>query len=250
MTELSKPEPFAARLEGLLALPPEIRETVYEAAMSHLPREILLRDWTSPTKDRSLTFPAVLPRLCFTNKQIYDESVAVFIRDRKFTLGSSYGAACLDAFLARLPCDQGFRWVRRLYVESYVYGINISELLHHCTHIQHLVVEANITDILDVDRDGGEFAYENIWTEEEIANGEFCKIPWLSSQKLKSVKLVCHWPGTCSQDQMKKFFDLLVTYLKKEIEKKGLKTEMQVEYLDRKWFPYREHMGYRIEGAQ
>ncbi|KAF2655633.1 hypothetical protein K491DRAFT_778578 [Lophiostoma macrostomum CBS 122681] len=127
----------------LFGLPREIRDLVYAKAFAllNLPETIVLRrsryheltnmieDETEASRIEQRKFPGIVPAFCYTNRQIYTESLPVFLRDLRVVIGSSETMRLFAHFLNRVPAQKAFCAVTHLTLEADVIILRTAETL-------------------------------------------------------------------------------------------------------------------------
>ncbi|KAF2033453.1 hypothetical protein EK21DRAFT_86252 [Setomelanomma holmii] len=112
----------------LASLPLELRQLCYHFAMEaeedfdrgvEVTGHFLGQGNGLPPVIDPLTYPHRLPAICKTSKQVFDETVPVYLSTYTFRLTTLASIRMLTGFLESLPQDKGFMSLRKLYIEDY-----------------------------------------------------------------------------------------------------------------------------------
>lgn len=129
---------------SLLDLPLEIRERIYGFVFERLTTRIMLERETQLYR---WTFqPRTLPDICFTSKQMWEESVLHFVRRTRFIAivfkknDSSDPSMELKNWLEIFPDGQGLRAVRMLSYPEDTLMEDLPSLILHCPGIRSLKI--------------------------------------------------------------------------------------------------------------
>jgi hypothetical protein len=132
---------------GLMSLPRELREMVFAAYLADLPSTIILRPHIFQKNHR---FPAIVPALCYVNKQVFEESVPMLLRNKQIIVATRRPApSVLTNFLDRVPGGKGFKAVTILRSERLYYTHNWTRTFHLCHGLQHLCITVHAIAFLN-----------------------------------------------------------------------------------------------------
>ncbi|KAF1999032.1 hypothetical protein P154DRAFT_564362 [Amniculicola lignicola CBS 123094] len=156
--QIRDPEHF---LQCFLNLPRELRDNIYEAKFVNLPPSLTLkskvRTTTKPQKPPPRIFRFV-PPLYLINRQVFQESALVLLKNRKIVLGGFLDIDSFFRFLSMVDEDAACRAITMLVLCSRVprnplssgFGLNFQygqALVHRCTALKHLTLGYDIFNI-------------------------------------------------------------------------------------------------------
>lgn len=148
----------------IMDLPRELRDLIWLAKLRSLdlPRRLILREANfyhdDSRKANDLRFPPVIPAFCYINRQIFGETLPLFLSERELVFGSSRDISRLGCLLERIPDGEGYRSIRSIVLEDRVRwsgqvqaGVGPScrttltrygeDLLQRCTGLHHIAIE-------------------------------------------------------------------------------------------------------------
>ncbi|KAF2635203.1 hypothetical protein P280DRAFT_484779 [Massarina eburnea CBS 473.64] len=122
----------------ILALPPELRDMVWKHQLDtfNLPKTIVMKDEIPSRK-----LPNLIPAFCYTNKQVFQESVTLLLKDRKISLTRHAHIKALLDFLKRGNIPEtairslSFRYAKEWNPSASYY---LRKLVQSCINLQHI----------------------------------------------------------------------------------------------------------------
>ena len=248
-----------------LSVPPEIRELIYAALFESLPSSIVLR--TTLSRDDiprfvdlpQYNFPALLPPFCYVTRQIFHESVPIFLRTRSITIGNWSCMKLLSHFCNRVPDQRAWKNIQDLTLESEVvwmnkhwrdnmptddqytgtppYGCRLlaDNFLLRCPGLKCISIELQSSWFcrLDMERRGGHLY--RLKDEPEVSD-TFAPSTLFSCSTLHRIELRCITEGYYTLVEglrPREIFQIIARWFEDEIEKRKLsqKIELTVVYI-------------------
>jgi hypothetical protein len=221
-----------------MSLPRELREMVFAADLADLPSTIILRPGIYQNNHR---FPAIVPALCYVNKQVFEESLPMLLRNKQIIVAADGCAPSLLAnFLDQISDGKGFKAVTRLQLESLFHTANwkrtfqtppSARLLNLCTGLQRLRITVHAISFANFLDD---FSYPK-WTRmsrvEVLSRFDFHQVYDLPN--LRSFVLGCLGGQSyvthtgCTETAI---FEHLTTWLRDEHQRRHAQFDLQIKY--------------------
>lgn len=144
--------------QRFLALPRELRDRVYRSVVADLPSRVFISHRTPISQVTIL--PDTLPNICFTSKQIQEESILIFVQRTRLVFDNlcpqtvRIAIQPLENFIAKF--EHGFKSIRMLtFHDIRRYGsirypdeVYPAKLVLRCTGLQDLAVDFRIATLL------------------------------------------------------------------------------------------------------
>jgi hypothetical protein len=255
----------------LFRLPRELRDAIYQDAFLDLPDTILLqrtdhhRAYSSLRAQEAAAqrFPGIVPAFCYTNRQMYYESLPIFVAGRKIILGFPGAVNTLANFLNRVASQRAFEAVRELTLESIIKwrsqhdSVNdpdrtsldnilywwAGDLIHHCIGLRHITTSIDGHYLTHHVRDPtGSTTHSRISVKTDVGEllpAELFTLPQLRTLNMiyqggetyerLTKSLATHHPG---QDVITKeqIFAPMTAWIQQEMTKKKVTWKLNVRY--------------------
>lgn len=118
-------------------LPTELRENVYAQMFADLPHSIILR----PDREKKECFPPIVPAICYTNKQIMNESIPAFLRGRQIHIRGGESGTILKRFLNQVPEEKAWKAITAIRFEHTFAPLVSHDLLEKCPSLRFIHAE-------------------------------------------------------------------------------------------------------------
>ncbi|PSN72451.1 hypothetical protein BS50DRAFT_630480 [Corynespora cassiicola Philippines] len=222
-------------------LPLELREEIYAHMVSHFPPVIVIRprhegglpSLLTPANIKLDLFPPE-----FAQTALYGEALAVFFRQRHFSLGRFGGVAMFVHFLKSIYQDDAFRDIRSLSIDYDVpWSPNQSQwasgyVLQRCVLLKSLTIELSSVGMLVCKDARLQFQREPA----EVVAQKMCAhtILQLAELSLRELTLLCTsgdiWSPVLDipEEQM---FEPIIEWFKEEINERKLRVSLEIKYL-------------------
>ncbi|KAF2251351.1 hypothetical protein BU26DRAFT_563292 [Trematosphaeria pertusa] len=232
-----------SKFHGFLSLPRELRDRVYELAMSSLDPDFPIR------LSMTLTFPSLyrntLPGICLASRQTHTEATLIYISRTNFWASDRCTSQRqLLHFLAQFPEHSGFKAVRSLSwyamkrfassseasLTSPVHSPYPSYLAAQCAGLTSLTVQILLRPVL---RATGQASYAIAEPDAVDENLLLSRAAELKSLKTLKIIFTCckvyAWVLGCKQEEIPRAY---VDFLRKKFGEAGGRVSVEVEFAE------------------
>ncbi|KAF2867326.1 hypothetical protein BDV95DRAFT_581916 [Massariosphaeria phaeospora] len=225
------------------ALPIELRELVYSFLFEAPCTCIILRN----TARTTLKFPALLPALCYVNRQTFYESMPVLFRGRSVTIRGDTCMRLLCGFLDRVPDSRAYRTITTLHLESPFHDrpdadalLRPGRLVGACTGLRHLAIDIHAPDAED--------ATPSLDSRSVRACIRQIPLEAFQCRVLKTLELRCVGWQRLDQtiEDAKELYRPVVTWVKQKMEENRCVCDLKVSYVpwERESWGFAPRMGW------
>jgi hypothetical protein len=230
-----------------------LRELVYGAIFAKKPSFIVLSPYHL---DTHLPFPAILPPICYVNKQVCNESIPTLLRSKYIRFKGSAGSAVLTKLLEKVPRHEAYKALTHVGVEGgqaiggqLQEGTDLTRILTLGTGLRSLQIQINAFDFLTFKS----YRWQKKPREDVMSKfrglARVLELPRLHVLAIHCCGGRAYMKDVgCSEDAI---FEHLISWIKDEMLDCGKGLELRVTYSDPDWgpqfynvarYPYRSEM--------
>ncbi|KAF1999033.1 hypothetical protein P154DRAFT_523640 [Amniculicola lignicola CBS 123094] len=236
-----------------LSLPRELRDNIYEAKFSDCLTNITLR--RGPEKGKKEKFPALLPHFCYINRQVFNESVPILLRNRNITVTYVWDLESLINVLSWSSEVDPYRAITSLTLETLTLW-NIDKiiardrrpddpnlcgnnLVQRCSALKSLTLELSSYEmVIRTTKPGAPPKFTDVQRRTWDGFRAYFGTAIFESARLRSLVLRCDspyyaWMVVIGCKTVEEYYSSFLAWVREEMIERKTRAELRIEHVDK-----------------